>query len=330
MPFALSHPQDTAEREEGVPFYQLSTYTLQHSDTLPPRWQNFHFSVRAFKVLPPCDAVGLLSGSDSTGLVVWSGALALVEWLLHHPDRLDAAVITSAARPATAAGTDASTSEAHIIELGCGSGIATAGLYALLSRRRKSLGVEQHTLAAPTHLWATDGNPECVELAQRNLNEQCSANRDDDLSCGVTASAALLPWGDDGAIEQLLGGFLGGASSSFPPAVTVMSADVLYDAAAVPLLVSTVAKVADLRARAYAPGDSEKSLQWWLAYTPRSLTRAGNECIYQMLVDSFAERGWAYDVFPLPEGAVITGFEERRDCDTPALRGCILMVRVRA
>ena len=127
MPFALSHPPDTAERVEGEPFFQLSCYTIQNTDALPPLWRDLSFCVRAFKVLPPCDAVGLLSGNDSTGLVVWSGALALLEWLMRHPDNFDAACAKAA--------TDGKKGEAHIIELGCGSGVATVGLAAMLARQ---------------------------------------------------------------------------------------------------------------------------------------------------------------------------------------------------
>ncbi|KPA75651.1 putative methyltransferase [Leptomonas pyrrhocoris] len=329
MPFVLSHPPDTAERVEGEPFYQLCAYSIQDSDAVRSPWHDFRFCLRAFKVLPPCDAVGLLSGHDATGLVVWSGALALLEWLLHHPDRLDAAMRSSSTQDQTSAASVGAASATHVIELGCGSGITTVGLHALLSRRRGAAPLGQNDAAARTHLWATDGNPDCVELAQRNVREQCSGGGDGSPSCGVAASAELLAWGDDAAAEQLLRKCCGDASPSCGPSVTIVSADVLYDAAAVPLLVSTAAKVADLRAPAGASGCCEKELEWWLAYAPRSLTRAGNECIFQTLLDAFAERGWTYEVFPLPAGAVTTGFEEHCDCDTTALRGCILVVRVK-
>ena len=117
------------------------------------------------------------------------------------------------------------------------------------------------------------------------------------------------------------------SESSHPSTVTLMAANVLYDAATVPLLISTVATMA---AGCLKAADAAASLTWWLAYTPRSLTRAGNEHIFQTLVDAVVQHGWAYDVFPLPAGAVTTGFEGCGDCNTPALRGCILVVRVTA
>jgi hypothetical protein len=325
MPFALSHPQDTAERVEGEPFYELSAYSIEASDELPPLWRDFGLRVRAFRALPPCDAVGLLSGDDSTGLVVWPGALALLEWLMYHPRRLTAALTSTVPN-----------STAHFIELGCGSGIATVGLCALLRRHYDAAHAdyEARMLAACAHVWATDGNPDCIELACRNVREQCTADCNQAAAAvhHVTASAELLSWGNTDAARQFLqqrGMSSSSSSPRGPPLVTVVAADVLYDAAAVPLIVSTVATIADVCGSTSGSEDSARAVEWWLAYIPRSLTRAGNEGIFQTLVNALGERDWTYELFPLPKGCVTTGFEGHADCDVPALRGCILVVQVK-
>lgn len=320
MPFELTHPADTAARVEGEPFYQLAAYTIRDVPTVPPQWRHFAFRVRAFKVLPPCDAVGLLSGDDSTGLVVWSGALALLEWLLCSPQHLDS-ILCSASSTAV-------DQTSLVVELGCGSGIATVGLFAQLRERRR----QQSSTATPAtsshvHLVATDGNAECVALASRNITEQCV----DATGSAVKATADSLPWGDADAVTRLLR-CSGNAGALHYVRITIISADVLYDAAAVPLLVSTVAMVAAAAAKCGdTPCDAAASrLHWWLAYTPRSLTRAGNEHIYDTLLASLGQHGWAYEQHPLPAGSVTTGFEESSECDTPALRGCIFVVSVTA
>lgn len=314
MPFVVTHPPDTAELVEGEPFYSLAMYTLLSSTTdVVPALRNFTFQLRAFNVLPPYDAVGLLSGIDSTGLIVWGGALGFLEWLVQHPDRLQARM------------RNVSKAQAHVIELGCGSGVVAVALCALLRGLDLPDLVETSISSSPAVcVWATDGNPECVSLAERNLRAQL---KEPCTSCpGVAASAALLRWGDAAAVQEALQTSFPGCTAA--SSITVVAADVLYDAAVVPLLVSTVAEIARVHLAGAGPSTLPGSVEWWLAYTPRSLTRALNEAIFRALLDSIADHGWTYELVDLPAGAVATGFEENPDCSVPALLGCILVVQV--
>ncbi|AIN96431.1 hypothetical protein LPMP_121040 [Leishmania panamensis] len=314
MPFTTTHPSDRSERVEGEPFYSLVTYTLLKPNAeVVPALLNFAFQLRAFDVLPPCDAVGLLSGIDSTGLIVWSGALAFIEWLVQNPH-----CIQTRLRVAKRA-------KAHVIELGCGSGIVAVALCALLrSLRLADPNGQLPSSSTTVHVWATDGNPECVSLARKNLNEQCNAAC---VSCAaVTASTALLRWGDLPSVQEALQPCF--HESAAASSITIIAADVLYDAAAVPLLVSTVSEIARMHHAGSNPSTPPGSLEWWLVYTPRSLTRAGNEAIFQALLDALAEHQWTFEVFDLPAGNVATGFEHHPDCAVPALLGCILVVQV--
>lgn len=314
MPFAVTHPPDTAERVEGEPFYSLAMYTLLRSTTdVLPAVRDFSFQLRAFDVLTPYDAVGLLSCIDSTGLIVWGGALGFIEWLVQNPHRLQARLRM------------VRNGQAHVIELGCGSGVVAVALCALLrglgfaDRAKKSF-----SSSPAVCVWATDGNLECVSLAERNLSAQF---REPCTSCpGVTASAALLPWGDAAAVQQALQTRFYGCTAA--SSITVVAADVLYDAAAVPLLVSTVSEIARVHAAGASPSTPPGTVEWWLAYTPRSLTRALNEAIFHALLDAIAAHGWTYELVDLPAGAVATGFEESPGCSVPALLGCILVVQV--
>ncbi|KAG5506268.1 hypothetical protein JIQ42_07885 [Leishmania sp. Namibia] len=312
MPFVVTHPPDGAERVEGEPFYRLAVYALLKSTTdVASASSAFTFQLRAFDVLPPCDAVGLLSGADSTGLIVWSGALAFIEWLVRNPQRLKTRLSVT------------DITKAHVIELGCGSGIVSVALCALL----RSLAFPDPATRATSpevRVWATDGNPECVSLTRRNLSEQCNGAH---ATCiGVTASAALLRWGDFAAIQGVLQCRF--HESAAVSSITIVAADVLYDAAAVLLLVSTVSEIASVYSAGGRSSALSVSVEWWLAYTPRSLTRAGNEVIFQSLLDAIAEHRWAYDCLDLPAGAVSTGFEHSPDSAVPALLGCILLVHV--
>ncbi|KAK7197768.1 putative methyltransferase [Novymonas esmeraldas] len=311
MPFAVSHPCDTAERVEGEPFFKLATYTLQPPPASTAQdTTELVVHVRAFDVLPLCDAVGLLSGTDATGLIVWGGALALLEWLARHPQRLRARLLAAP-----------SNDVAHFIELGCGSGVLAVGLCTLL-RDTVLPGEAELRPSLAARVWATDGNPECVSLAQRNLDEQHSARGGS--SDGVAASAVLLPWGDAAAVHHLHHAHIFAAAAS----LIILSADVLYDAAAVPLLVSTVADIAATCGSSSGTAAAPLPVEWWLAYTPRSLTRESNERIFNALLDAIAQRRWSYELADLPAGSVASGFENRADCATPALLGCILVVQV--
>ncbi|KAG5484536.1 hypothetical protein LSCM1_07912 [Leishmania martiniquensis] len=311
MPFTITHPPDRAERVEGEPFYRLAMYTLLASAAdIAPATSNLTFQLRAFDVLPPCDAVGLLSGVDSTGLIVWGGALAFIEWLAQSPQRLEVRL--------RAAGR----AEAHVIELGCGSGIVSVALCALLRGFGLADPAKRATPPA-VRLWATDGNPECVSLTRRNLREQCNAAQMPHVR--LAASAALLRWGDPPVIQDALQRHL--HDSAAASSITIVSADVLYDSAAVPLLVSTVSEITSVYSTSASPSMPPPNVEWWLAYTPRGLTRAGNVAIFQSLLDAIAER-WPYDLFDLPAGAVSTGFEHSPDGAVPALLGCILVMQV--
>lgn len=112
----------------------------------------------SYTSLAPSDAVALLSGTDNTGLMQWSGSVAAAQWLLDHPDVMDAATL--------------------VIELGCGAGL---------------LGVTcaMHYQSRPghkPHVVCTDNNDECVALAQLNLTDNVSS------VSGVTA--VKYEWGE--------------------------------------------------------------------------------------------------------------------------------------
>ncbi|CUG87204.1 methyltransferase, putative [Bodo saltans] len=128
---------DTAPRVEGEPFYALHRFQLA-SDVA--------FSFRCFEQLPLIDAVGLLSGDDQTGLIVWEGTLRLLQYLY------ETKYLSSRSRCAALT----------ILELGCGCGALSTGAVQVLQCETGES--ESHSVFI-----ATDGNDDCVELAHRNL-----------------------------------------------------------------------------------------------------------------------------------------------------------------
>lgn len=306
MPFQIHYPVDTAKRCEGTAFFELATYTFPWNAFIG---SELSFSIRAYRSLPLCDAVGLLSGTDSTGLVVWNGALALLEWLFLHPSQLESVLSREGNGAALL-----------FVELGCGSGVVAVGLFALMQLlHRRHL---MPAVASVSYI-ATDGSTESVELTQRNIGEQCSGDKPDGLS--TTMHAMCLHWG----VEQDVFSLVSSAASpttSAPLSLIIVSADVIYDVEAVPLLISTVSDLAaQYRGR---PSQPLYNAKWWLLYTPRSLTRESNIAIYQRLMDGLEQQNWSYEVQLLPQGSCPTGMEADDTKDTPALQGCVFVISI--
>lgn len=310
MPFTVTFPADASERQEGEPFYTLARYTYHGEDGAPS--EGFAFDVRSFRVLPPSDAVGLLSGIDETGLIVWAGALGLTEWLLREPARLQRAL--------------AFPGRVLVLELGSGAGALAVVLHKLLHAHLVPSSVSTPPAACTAvELIATDGNAACVELTQRNLQEvQCRPT-----TAPLTSRTALLEWGH--ALDAT--GIVAGAVAQ-ADCVRVASADVIYDAAAVPLLVSTVATLWRHFTLSRQPPSADVShedaaMEWWLLYTPRSLTRDSNIAIYGALQSALAEHAtWRVVQLPLPPGCFTSGFDAAAAADAFALQGCIFVVQL--
>ncbi|CCW63003.1 unnamed protein product [Phytomonas sp. EM1] len=322
MPFEVSYPSDNAPRHEGEPFYALHQYKLK-VDNEP----SLSILVRAFPTLPPSDAVGLLSGFDSTGLTVWNGSLALVEWLVREPAVLHSALC----RP------HRSTSfnfRVTFVDLGCGCGILSVALWHIIRNEMK----RQVDPTVTARIIATDGNEECVALCARNLQEQCRPDTSLPPSCcawhGVHAEASVLNWGDDSTdFSKLI---------ESCDRIVILSAEVIYSSEAIPLLISTVCSLR----RAFQAGtlnstpgvrasDTEPTecpqLQWWLLYTPRSLSVSSNKAIYEALVAALAaQTSWTFQQIEAPAGSLHCGFESNTlPEELPwSLKGCIFVVNL--
>lgn len=324
MPFTVAHPPDTAPLQEGEPFYTLTRYTYKESNDTS--CSDFSFDIRAFKVLPPSDAVGLLNGHDETGLIVWAGSLGLLTWMLTDKSRLRAAVTFA----------DAASGRRErllrVLELGSGSGVLAVALHhLLLSHLSQSMQPD----FVRVDVVATDGNESCVSLARRNLLEQCGT---EEVSTAVRCRVAQLQWGcpqkefemavgDMTAVDRLL----------------LVSGDVIYDSSAVPLLLTTAESAlhAFLSSRkAGTPVSSPHNtflVEWWLLYIPRSLTRDSNIAIYKSLRGALAAHYpfWRVEQLPLPPGCFTSAFAADEaphsacEPDDPfALLGCLFVVRM--
>ncbi|CCW70246.1 unnamed protein product [Phytomonas sp. Hart1] len=322
MPFEVSYPLDNVPMHEGEPFYSLQEYKFTASNE-----SSFSILLRAFPTLPPSDAVGLLSGFDSTGLTVWNGSLAFVEWLVR-----DRAVLQNAlSRPYQLA---SGNFRVNFLDLGCGCGILSMALWHLIVIEMK----RQANATVTARIIATDGNKECVSLCSQNFQEQCQDGTFLPLSCcgkhGVQAEATMLNWGDD--------------STDYPKLieccdrVVILSAEVIYTLEAIPLLISTVCslrKAFYAGTPGYAPGVAIGNLesieyprlQWWLLYTPRSLSVSSNKAIYEGLIAALAaQSSWTFQQIEAPAGSLRCGFESASlGEELPlSLKGCIFVVNL--
>lgn len=172
MPFVQDFPEDDTARVDGEPFYALTRYTLSQ----PPGEAPLSFCLRAFRTLPLSDAAGLLERNDETGLIVWSGSLALIEWL-----RLEQRTLKSFLSGASADGYRV----VAFLELGSGSGVLSVGIGALLSTMMPLSGLSF------ARITATDGNASCVQLSTRNLEHQIRSG----WSSSIRTSTSQFHWG---------------------------------------------------------------------------------------------------------------------------------------
>ena len=133
------------------------------------------------------------SGSGRTGMAVWNSGLVLTRLLTK---------LQPIFQPQT------------ILELGCGTG--------LVSIAASKLWADGPT----TNIVATDGNPDVVQLAQRNIKRNCIESDDDNES---NVEAVMLPWGVLNAIDF--------------SADLVLGADLTYNSGSWRVLAETMATI---------------------------------------------------------------------------------------
>jgi hypothetical protein len=253
---------DNAPRVEGEAFYALQSFHLASDVAV---------LFRCFEQLPLTDAVGLLSGDDQTGLIVWEGTLKLLQYLYetkYLSERLDEALM--------------------IVELGCGCGALSTGVLQLLQR-------DACDHQRPPVVLATDGNDECVSLARRNMES---------VEAGAVRErlAATYLWDTD-LPQALMERVACSSSQTVDDAARhclVLSGDVIYSSEAIVPLVRTVQRIADV---------AKYPVRWLLSYIPRSLTKGANDRIFDELQLELGKLNTlgkiAFLAFPSPANATV-------------------------
>lgn len=265
---------DSKKPVEGEPFYELREIVFNNINP-SSGLAALRVRYRSFDVLPPDDAVGLLNGNDQTGLIVWEGSCRLVEWLLSE------ALLSS---PRFVRGSE------HLVcvELGCGCGFGSIGVLQYCFDAFAQLA-EDSPLVAATIL-ATDVNPECVALAQVNLDDTLCLNESNGCTHTIaySASSHVYSWGDKAAssfVKSTLPEVLSRRDNS--SSLLVFAGDVVYDLAAVTPLFDAVGDVANAFFRSGGPMAAARCVTFVWVYQPRSLTRQANIAIFRAIVSHF-------------------------------------------
>eukprot|EP01062_Namystynia_karyoxenos_P031755 TRINITY_DN23523_c0_g1_i2.p1 TRINITY_DN23523_c0_g1~~TRINITY_DN23523_c0_g1_i2.p1 ORF type:complete len:339 (+),score=67.22 TRINITY_DN23523_c0_g1_i2:91-1017(+) len=233
--------------------------------------QSVAVSLRCARLLAPDEAVGLLSGSDSTGLMVWDGTALMARCICRWGPRWE---VRGAA----------------LAELGCGVGAAGA----LLGK-----------VAPSARLALSDGMLECCEIAvdnmRRNEAEAQLIHEDAGLAeqlAGAPQRVVLrMDWGDAAAAAALRAWAAGPAA---PPGCgfdAVFACDVIYCREAVgPLLRSAAALLSRPVQRREEPGrevDDVDAPTFFLSYVPRAWSDGENAAIRELIHEAAAEVGFA-------------------------------------
>jgi hypothetical protein len=203
--------------------------------------------------------VALLSGEDYTGLIPWEGAMHLVTYvdgLLTHAEQWHSPVNAALSAPLIG-----------IVELGCGSGLASlAAVTSILQRRPRP--------PEDIVVVLTDKSPECVRLAAANAEtlKGASCGR----GCRITAMTIRHEWGSSVPREARSDRLFEQADR------LILSADVLYEAESVAPLVLAVERWAENTARCV----------WMLSVMPRCLRVQSNVDILRALIVEIQRRPW--------------------------------------
>ena len=196
--------------------------------------------IRCVRQLALDEAVGLLGGDDATGLMVWDAGRLMLRRLAAEWAAPDAAV------PAT------------IVELGAGVGFVSIAAAALAS-------------PAATLVVATDGNPEVVEAAEKNvaLNEAAVQGE----AAAAAAELAYMDAAQLAAVKERIGG---------GPCGLVLACDVIYHQEVVEPLFETAARLVG------AEGG-----RFLLSYVPRAWSDGENVEIMRAVLECAGAAGFA-------------------------------------
>mmetsp|Transcript_76912 Transcript_76912/g.89366 ORF Transcript_76912/g.89366 Transcript_76912/m.89366 type:complete len:317 (-) Transcript_76912:144-1094(-) len=265
---------DTEGPVDGEPFYMLQQFKLDSSQ------DPVYF--RSFDVLPPSDAVGLLSGEDQTGLVPWEGTLRMLQWMRARN------FITTACLNA---------SSVVVVELGCGCGMGSVGVAGMVECSDPCVLESTSNVTPPWHIVASDGNHECVALANRNADLWKSHHPSSKHVMSITAVPYV--WSQDD-VAPLLRSVVDGAC------VIVAAGDVIYCPEMVQPLFDAILEISN-RATSL-DGIRVSSVRIVFMFVPRSLTSATNQSIYESILlrlrqmcSTGSERTWIGRLFPLSD-----------------------------
>jgi hypothetical protein len=307
---------DPAPRVEGEPFYTLRDFIFERQRSTDDNEADVAMRplvvrLRAYLAVPLADAVGLLSGEDHTGLVVWDGSTRLVEWIFSAWP--PAGGIGRFSSPGAAAGP---LDSGCFVELGAGSALVSCALIQLLLRQHREAGPAVSVIA-------TDGNEQCVCLSQRNIAETLEESaRPEVLSDvgqvlhsletknpreSVCAEAVLFNWSSGDCPDPIRCAFERRSTSA--GGLTILSADVIYFKDAVVPLVGAVRTIANAF---FAQHPS--SVVWWVIwYMPRALRSKENAEIFALLLSQVESCLECHGVRGVFDSIALPG-DDRRCC----------------